>query len=92
MVDWSCGISHEYVQKETIYCCFVSTQKNYKHQFVCVHAPYGQTPAAVKYNVTICHQEWIKQEIENAVANESNLSKSDLKRLIKHIWELECRL
>jgi hypothetical protein len=34
-----------------------------------------------KYNVTICHQEWIKQEIENAVANESNLSKSDLKRL-----------
>lgn len=38
------------------------------------------------------HQEWIKNEIENAVANESNLSRNELKRLEKlRSWELECR-
>lgn len=38
------------------------------------------------------HQEWIKNEIAKAVANESNLSKNELKRLEKlRSWELECR-
>jgi len=38
------------------------------------------------------HQEWIKNEITNAAANESNLTRNELKRLEKiRSWELECR-
>jgi hypothetical protein len=59
---------------------------------VYMHRMDKYTISKIQRNYLHSHQEWIKQEIENAVANESNLSKSDLKRLDKlRIWELECR-
>lgn len=46
----------------------------------------------VQRNYLYPHQEWIKKEIDNLVANEVNLSKIELKRLEKlRSWDIECR-
>lgn len=83
-------------KKKPIYWLFCSNPKKPQASafkvLVYMHRMDKYTSSKIQRNYLHPHQEWIKQEIENAVANESNLSKSDLKRLDKlRIWELECR-
>ena len=57
-----------------------------------MHRMDKYTVSKIQRNYLHPHQEWIKHEIEKAVANESNLNKNELKRLEKlRSWELECR-
>jgi hypothetical protein len=59
---------------------------------VYMHRMDKYTVQKIQRNYLHPHQEWIKNEIAKAVANESNLSKNELKRLEKlRSWELECR-
>ncbi|MEZ7500439.1 BREX-1 system adenine-specific DNA-methyltransferase PglX [Flavobacterium sp. Arc3] len=83
-------------KKKPIYWLFCSNPKKPQASafkvLVYMHRMDKYTISKIQRNYLHSHQEWIKQEIENAVANESSLSKSDLKRLDKlRIWELECR-
>lgn len=59
---------------------------------VYMHRMDKYTVSKIQRNYLHPHQEWIKQEIVKAMANETNLSKNELKRLDKlRAWELECR-
>ncbi len=59
---------------------------------VYMHQMDKYTVSKIQRNYLHPHQEWIKQEIAKAIANETNLSKTELKRLDKlRTWELECR-
>lgn len=59
---------------------------------VYMHRMDKYTVSKIQRNYLHPHQEWIKQEIVKAIANETNLSKNELKRLDKlRAWELECR-
>lgn len=59
---------------------------------VYMHRMDKYTVSKIQRNYLHPHQEWIKQERDKLIENESNLSKNELKRLEKlRSWELECR-
>lgn len=83
-------------KKKPIYWLFCSnpkkTQASAFKVLTYMHRMDKYTVSKIQRNYLHPHQEWIKKEIENAVANESSLSKTDLKRLDKlRMWEIECR-
>ena len=83
-------------KKKPIYWLFCSNPKKPQASafkvLTYMHRMDKYTVSKIQRNYLHPHQEWIKHEIEKAVANESNLSKNELKRLEKlRVWELECR-
>lgn len=83
-------------KKKPIYWLFCSNPKKPQASafkvLTYMHRMDKYTVSKIQRNYLHPHQEWIKKEIENAVANESSLSKTDLKRLDKlRVWEIECR-
>ncbi|UOK42518.1 MULTISPECIES: BREX-1 system adenine-specific DNA-methyltransferase PglX [Flavobacterium] len=83
-------------KKKPIYWLFCSNPKKPQASafkvLTYMHRMDKYTVSKIQRNYLHPHQEWIKHEIEKAVANESNLSKNELKRLEKlRSWELECR-
>jgi hypothetical protein len=83
-------------KKKPIYWLFCSNPKKPQASafkvLVYMHRMDKYTVSKIQRQYLHPHQEWIKNEIEKAVANESNLSKNELKRLEKlRSWELECR-
>ena len=83
-------------KKKPIYWLFCSNPKKPQASafkvLTYMHRMDKYTVSKIQRNYLHPHQEWIKHEIEKAVANESNLSKNELKRLDKlRAWELECR-
>ncbi|WP_426092381.1 BREX-1 system adenine-specific DNA-methyltransferase PglX [Flavobacterium sp. DSR3-2] len=83
-------------KKKPIYWLFCSNPKKPQASafkvLVYMHRMDKYTVSKIQRQYLHPHQEWIKNEIEKAIANESNLSKNELKRLEKlRSWELECR-
>ena len=83
-------------KKKPIYWLFSSNPSNPNTAafkvLVYMHRMDKYTVSKIQRNYLHPHQEWIKQEIAKAIANETNLSKTELKRLDKlRTWELECR-
>lgn len=83
-------------KKKPIYWLFSSNPKKPQTSafkvLVYMHRMDKYTVSKIQRQYLHPHQEWIKNEIEKAIANESNLSKNELKRLEKlRSWELECR-
>lgn len=83
-------------KKKPIYWLFCSNPKKPQASafkvLVYMHRMDKYTVSKIQRQYLHPHQEWIKNEIEKAIANEINLSKNELKRLEKlRSWELECR-
>lgn len=83
-------------KKKPIYWLFssnVSKPQNAAFKvLVYMHRMDKYTVQKIQRNYLYPHQEHIKREIEKLTDNESNLSKSEMKRLEQlRNWELECR-
>lgn len=83
-------------KKKPIYWLFssnVSKPQNAAFKvLVYMHRMDKYTVQKIQRNYLYPHQEHIKREIENLTENESDLSKSEMKRLEQlRNWELECR-
>lgn len=83
-------------KKKPIYWLFSSNPKKPQAAafkvLVYMHRMDKYTVNKIQRNYLHPHQEWIKLEIEKLIADEANLSKTELKRLDKlRNWEIECR-
>lgn len=83
-------------KKKPIYWLFSSNVNKPQNAafkvLVYMHRMDKYTVQKIQRNYLYPHQEHIKREIENLTENESDLSKSEMKRLEQlRNWELECR-
>lgn len=90
------GFHTSMYKKKPIYWLFSSNPKKPQAAafkvLVYMHRMDKYTVSKIQRNYLHPHQEWIKQEIEKLLADEANLSKTELKRLEKlRSWEIECR-
>jgi hypothetical protein len=96
LTDKFWGYHTSMYKKKPIYWMFSSNPKKPQQAafkvLVYMHRMDKYTVSKIQRNYLHPHQEWIKKEIENLVANEVNLSKIELKRLEKlRSWDIECR-
>jgi hypothetical protein len=96
LTDKFWGYHTSMYKKKPIYWLFTSNPKKPQQAafkvLVYMHRMDKYIVSKIQRNYLHPHQEWIKKEIENLVANEVNLSKIELKRLEKlRSWDIECR-
>jgi hypothetical protein len=96
LTDKFYGYHTSMYKKKPTYWLFSSNPKKPQQAafkvLVYMHRMDKYTVSKIQRNYLHPHQEWIKKEIENMVANEVNLSKIEVKRLEKlRSWDIECR-